>query len=67
MFSIPEHWRGDDIHNKLDKTKSHITSQNIGDSFYHIFTTPYLFLFTLFFGRLGVGINTLFEIKKIIT
>jgi hypothetical protein len=29
----------------------------MGDSFYHIFTTPYLFLLTLFFGRRGVGIH----------
>jgi hypothetical protein len=29
----------------------------MGDSFYHIFTTPYLFLLTLFFGRHGVGIH----------
>jgi hypothetical protein len=29
----------------------------MGDSFYHIFTTPYLFLMTLFFGRRGVGIH----------
>jgi hypothetical protein len=26
-------------------------------SFYHIFTTPYLFLLTLFFGLRGVGIH----------
>jgi hypothetical protein len=32
----------------------------MGDSFYHIFTTPYLFLLTLFFGGRG-------DIKKIIT
>jgi hypothetical protein len=29
----------------------------MGDSFYHIFTTPYLFLLTLFIGRRGVGIH----------
>jgi hypothetical protein len=29
----------------------------MGYSFYHIFTTPYLFLSTLFFGRRGVGIH----------
>jgi hypothetical protein len=29
----------------------------MGDSFYHIFTTAYLFLLTLFFGRRGVGIH----------
>jgi hypothetical protein len=29
----------------------------MGDSFYHIFTTPYLFLLTLFYGRRGVGIH----------
>jgi hypothetical protein len=39
------------------KTHNHITSQNMGDSFYHIFITPYLFLLTLFFGRRGVGIH----------
>jgi hypothetical protein len=37
--------------------KNHITSQTIGDSFYHIFTTPYLFLLTLFFEGRGVGIH----------
>jgi hypothetical protein len=30
--------RGDRKHNNLDK--NHVTSQNMGDSFYHIFTTP---------------------------
>jgi hypothetical protein len=29
----------------------------MGDSFYHIFTTPYLFLFTLIFEARGVGIH----------
>jgi hypothetical protein len=29
----------------------------MGDSFYHIFTIPYLFLLTLFFGNRGVGIH----------
>jgi hypothetical protein len=29
----------------------------MGDSFYHIFTIPYQFLITLFFGRRGVGIH----------
>jgi hypothetical protein len=37
--------------------KNHITSQNMGDSFYHIFTTPYLFFLTLFFKWRGVGIH----------
>jgi hypothetical protein len=41
-------------HNELDKLNP-ITSQIMGDSFYHILTTPYLFLLTLFFGRRGVG------------
>jgi hypothetical protein len=39
--------RGYKTHNELDK--NHITSQNMGDSFYHIFAAPYLFLLTLFF------------------
>jgi hypothetical protein len=34
-----------------------IISQNMGDSFYHIFTTPYLFFLTSFFGRRSVGIH----------
>jgi hypothetical protein len=38
VFSIPEPWQGDREHNELDK--NHITSQSMGDSFYHIFTTP---------------------------
>jgi hypothetical protein len=29
----------------------------MGDSFYHIFTTPYLFFLTLFFKWRGVGIH----------
>jgi hypothetical protein len=29
----------------------------MGDSFYHIFAIPYLFLLTLFFGRCGVRIH----------
>jgi hypothetical protein len=37
--------------------KNHITSQTKGDSFYHIFTSPYLFLLTLFFEGRGVGIH----------
>jgi hypothetical protein len=41
------------------KHKNHITSQSMGDSFYHIFTTPYLFLLTLFFGGHGIGIHNL--------
>jgi hypothetical protein len=40
---------------KLDK--NHITSQNMGDSFYHIFTTKIPILYTLFFGLRGVGIH----------
>jgi hypothetical protein len=35
--------------------KNHITSQNMGYSFYHIFTTHTFF--SLFFGRRGVGIK----------
>jgi hypothetical protein len=46
----------ENTHIELDK--NHITSQNMGDSFYHIFTTPYLFLLPLFFEGLGVGIHT---------
>jgi hypothetical protein len=42
-------------HNELDK--NHITSQNMGDSFYHIFTTNIPILYTLFFGLRGVGIH----------
>jgi hypothetical protein len=58
-FSIPEPWRGDRKH-ELDK--NHITSQSTGDSFYHIFTTPYL-LFVYFTLRMyGVGIHN--EISK---
>jgi hypothetical protein len=48
--------------------KNHITSQTMGDpiypraqtmgdSFYHMFTTPYLYLLTLFVEGLGVGIQ----------
>jgi hypothetical protein len=37
--------------------ENHITSQNMGDSFYHIFTTNILILYTLFFGLCGVGIH----------
>ena len=47
--------RGQKTHNELDK--NHITSQTMGDSFYHIFTTPYLFFLTLFFKWRGVGIH----------
>jgi hypothetical protein len=53
--STPEPWRGDRKHNELDK--SHITSQSMGDSFYHIYTTPYLFLLTSFFGQRDVGMH----------
>jgi hypothetical protein len=52
VFSIPEPWRGDRKH---ELEKNHITSQNMGDSFYHIFTTPYLL--TLFFEGRGIGIR----------
>jgi hypothetical protein len=45
-FSIPKPWQGDSKH---EVDQNHITSQNMGDSFYHIFANPYLFLFTLFF------------------
>jgi hypothetical protein len=44
-------------HNELDK--NHIKSQNMGGSFYPIFTTPYLFLLTLFFEECGVGIHAM--------
>jgi hypothetical protein len=37
--------------------KNHITSQNMGDSFYHIFTTNIPILYTLFFGLRGLGIQ----------
>jgi hypothetical protein len=53
VFSIPKPWRQTQK-NELDKNR--ITLQNIGDSFYHIFTTPYLFLLTLFFRGCGIGI-----------
>jgi hypothetical protein len=46
-----------------DLDKNHITSQNMGDSFYHIFITPYLFLLTLFFGMRGVGIHNVITKK----
>jgi hypothetical protein len=56
VFSIPEPWQGDrKTHNELDI--NHITSQTMGVSFYHIYTTPYLFLLTFFFGRRGVKIH----------
>jgi hypothetical protein len=53
---MPKSWRGDrKNHNELDK--NHMTSQNMGNSFYHISTIPYLFLLTLFFRGRGVGIH----------
>jgi hypothetical protein len=39
------------------RDKNHITSQNMGDSFYHIFTPNIHILNTLFFGLRGVGIH----------
>jgi hypothetical protein len=51
------------LQNELDK--NHITSQNMGDSFYHIFTTIKRILYPLIFGLRGVGIHNV--ISKIIT
>jgi hypothetical protein len=57
VFVIPELGRGDRKHTTIS-----IKSQNMEDSFYLLFTTQYLFLFTLFFGLHGVGIHS--AIKK---
>jgi hypothetical protein len=44
--------------------KNHIASQNMGDSFDHIFTTNMPILYTLFSGLRGVGIHNVI-LKKI--
>jgi hypothetical protein len=62
-FLSPSLGEGIEITHKLDK--NHITSQNMGDSFYHIFTTNMPIL-NIFFGLCGVGIHNVIS-KKIIT